>query len=748
MSKPDFSHLSLTDKNCGSFHTYMEAKGYKLAEEIYNYGKTWKSWGSCIVCEAEFPANLASHVWGKAHCNKLKEKLNWQEPRDPAHLAQFNQFWKIEGAPKPAYYFNHITGDQGLADLPAEMPAYLAPPPACTGPAQMPGVPAAVPNQEMPAARPANGMLVDHDQSYAKNINQLELWKRQMDKTGEALDRELEKTGRYDHVCAVCTKAMTRGAGDHLKSKNHWSELWKKVGSNMPSPEKVVDLSEPGPWWQEFVIPAGKCRLNHLTGALLVSDPGMSAPLGGSGPPATAPGQPEPEPLAPPSPIGSGGLILDHNHSWRQAWDTKDKWRAFMDQPSGILEQQVPNTWDSPCEVCDKKIMTRGAKDHLQSQNHWKMLWDKMQKLCRDLPPDHVACQMTARPWVQEFQTPSGVYVFNHLTGGQLLRGGAAAASPCPVLARPAAVPAPAPAAAPARPTAPTPSPAAPQIAQAPPANAASLPATRNGLTYREAVQDAGSWKKYMDGPTNLLDNDVYPLMGGATLKCIVCDAGMLAFNTHLCSQKHFKSLWNKLGSRGIPDPSEASVWTAPWVEKIATQRGTYLFNHLTGEQGFEAEVLGGAASPPATAPATARPTVPPANAGTTPPVRVERPPVPPVPCQPTSPPFAPPLAAKGDTEYLLWRCQVRGPAEKMAEKLQGDDDWNAPELHCAMCNQNFDDVKAHLESVEHFSCLKAKLQEAITRLGSLDAVMAQKQEFAQTFDSVAFQHLTLEVMG
>ena len=42
------------------------------------------------------------------------------------------------------------------------------------------------------------------------------------EKTGAELDRELEKTGRYDHQCIVCQKAMTRGAYEHLKSKNHW----------------------------------------------------------------------------------------------------------------------------------------------------------------------------------------------------------------------------------------------------------------------------------------------------------------------------------------------------------------------------------------------------------------------------------------------------------------------------------------------------------------------------------------------
>ena len=76
----------------------------------------------------------------------------------------------------------------------------------------------------------------------------------------------------------------------------------------------------------------------------------------------------------------------------------------------------MPNSYECVCTVCDNKVMTRGAKDHLLSQGHWilglvevcknvgnvlqcdrilamimrKNLWDKMQKLNRDLPPDNV----------------------------------------------------------------------------------------------------------------------------------------------------------------------------------------------------------------------------------------------------------------------------------------------------------------------------------------------------------------------
>ncbi|CAE7528935.1 unnamed protein product [Symbiodinium sp. CCMP2592] len=788
MSKPDFSHLSLQDKNCTAFHKYMESKGYQLGDALYEYGKTWKSWGTCIVCEVDFPANVASHVWGKAHCNKLKEKLNWQEPRDPQQLNQFTQFWKLEGYYKPGYFFNHITGEQGLCDFaPPDAPASIqsVPTPMSVA-APMPGppqmqCPAAAP-QEMPATRPAGGcLLVPHSQGYIKSIQALELWRMHMDKTGSALDGELEKTGRYDHECIVCQKAMTRGAGDHLKSKNHWAELWKKVGKNMPQPDLVLEKGKP--WWQEFVVPQGKCILNHLTGGLEIAgaEPaGYASGCNGAAngavsmpaTPAAAPVQPESEPGAPPSqPLSpsadAAGMIVPHGTTWRQALsESKDKWRTFMEPAATVLEQKVPNSYECMCTVCDNKVMTRGAKDHLTSQGHWKNLWDKMQKLNRDLPPDNVACQMTARPWVQEFPTASGKYVFNHLTAGQMLQGGSALLQPLQPQGQAPAMPAPP---MPPVPAVPVQSPQMqPQQMQAPPQPMQPVqpvqpaqPAVpmqprmqeggmvvRNGLNYKEALAEIGKWKKFMAEPTERLDSFIYQLMPNYTGKCLVCQADMLGFNTHICSQKHFKQLWARIGSKGIPDPSTVMDWNAAWVEKIETQRGPYLLNHLTGEQGFQADLLKAPAGPsPVAAPAThAAP-----DAG------YSRPPAPtpgPV-AQPLPQPCAAPTPATSyNMDFLLWQCQVRDPAERLEEALEerGEEDmWNDPVLECAICQKSIDSakgsVKAHLMSLEHFQQLKGKLHQELTRLGSMELVMQQKHKFCQNFDVAAFQHLKPEVI-
>ncbi|CAE7356486.1 unnamed protein product [Symbiodinium natans] len=95
--------------------------------------------------------------------------------------------------------------------------------------------------------------------------------------------------------------------------------------------------------------------------------------------------------------------------------------------------------------------------------------------------------------------------------------------------------------------------------------------------------------------------------------------------------------------------------------------------------------------------------------------------------------------------------CQVREQAERLEEALGegdcADDYWNAPTLECSICRKSIDNIKAHLMSLEHFEALKAKLQEEIGRLGSLEAVMQQKSKFVQNFEVAAFQHLKPEVI-
>ncbi|CAE7528752.1 unnamed protein product [Symbiodinium sp. CCMP2592] len=268
--------------------------------------------------------------------------------------------------------------------------------------------------------RPAAAcLLVPHGQGYIKSIQALELWRMHMDKTGSALDAELDKTetGRYGHKCVVCQKTMTRGADDHLKSKSHWTELCKKVGKNMPQPRLALEKGKS--WWQEFSIPQGKCLLNHLTGGLEIAgaEPaGYTSGCNGAANGASSSSASSQSSSADAAAI----MIVPHYTTWRQVLsESLETWLKFMEPAATVLEEQVPHSYDCVCTVCGNKVMTSGAKHHLTSQGHWQNLIDKMQTLSWDLPPDSMT---GCWPWVQEIPTPSGTYIFNHITMGQLLK--------------------------------------------------------------------------------------------------------------------------------------------------------------------------------------------------------------------------------------------------------------------------------------------------------------------------------------
>merc|ERR1712151_116802 len=54
---------------------------------------------------------------------------------------------------------------------------------------------------------------------------------------------------------------------------------------------------------------------------------------------------------------------------------------------------------------------------------------------------------------------------------------------------------------------------------------------------------------------------------------------------------KHWKNLGNML-SWMPPPPEQANALDSEWVQRINTpKRGVFLFNHLTGAQGFEDEL-------------------------------------------------------------------------------------------------------------------------------------------------------------
>ena len=117
----------------------------------------------------------------------------------------------------------------------------------------------------------------------------------------------------------------------------------------------------------------------------------------------------------------------------------------------------------------------------------------------------------------------------------------------------------------------------------------------RNGVWYRDAMMKKENWIEFMDEPTEQFEAFVYKHFPFYSDPCPVCDAGgksslLNGIRVHLLSQKHWTSLWKKF-HRKIPSANDAVDWDRPWVQKLEVPGGTYLYNHVTGEQGMEEDV-------------------------------------------------------------------------------------------------------------------------------------------------------------
>merc|ERR1711869_59911 len=80
---------------------------------------------------------------------------------------------------------------------------------------------------------------------------------------------------------------------------------------------------------------------------------------------------------------------------------------------------------------------------------------------------------------------------------------------------------------------------------------------------------------------------------------CTICGQGNTrGIAEHIPSQKHWKTLGNKV-EWTPPPPDQISDWSSEWVQKIKTpKRGNFLFNHLTGAHCFEDEIGAFGAAP------------------------------------------------------------------------------------------------------------------------------------------------------
>lgn len=278
------------------------------------------------------------------------------------------------------------------------------------------------------------------------------------------------------------------------------------------------------------------------------------------------------------------------------------------------------------------------------------------------------------------------------------------APAPAPVAAAPATAPAAAaPAATPAAPAATTAS--APQYQDIRQAQASGL-----STAYLDALQDRAAWRAQSEEPTQQFENE----LGRMNIwpRCGVCNADMAkGAATHIPSQAHFKALW-KQANNNLPQPKDAHNWRAPWVQRVDTPRGVYLFNHITCAHGYEARVMAQGAiamqppqQQPSSAPSAARSSAPaPAPAPAPSPA-----PAPAAPAAAAAPAPAPAnQRPRGFTvANWLWKRHMEIGAGNLQNLLTGHDNQT-----CSVCDNIAMAPGAydHIRSAGHLSKLQEKL--------------------------------------
>lgn len=598
--------------------------------------------------------------------------------------------------------------------------------------------------------------LVGHSLAYVPAFDTKDAWRSHIDGPAKKLEDYLGEASQ--HQCEICGKAMSRGAADHLSSQMHWKSLWQKMqrmAPRMPPPEVAVERARP--WVQAFHVPGATLHFNHLTGGQHLDAAAAPAP-----PPQVASGPPPQPPLDAAMLSGAAAAATDtdrqvkelsaHASDYNRHLASKDLWRSFMSVPGKTLEDtlhSLSGNWDHDCGVCGKH-MQRGAQDHLCSQNHWRMVWSKLES-GGPLPPADAARRMDAPVWwVQRWEVGRATHIFNHLTGGQELHR---SARPCSdasaTLSQRARSPAGSSSQAAAVMTC-----SAPQFTDIRVTDP-RLP-VRGGVGYRDALNDKDNWKRFMEEPANRLERFIYAEIPTYHSRCVVCEAGMNGIANHILSQKHWKSLWGKLS--GAPPPADRVVnWESRWVEVLQAAGGEYRFNHITGEQAWTRELSGPEAPAPRPAPSG------PEGQAAAPCPRAPRPQALQGSGAPLAAPPAPAAARPSPLELWHWSCIVRPQAAKLSEAIgvisaeaeapaQADGDpWDeatagaAPAGHrCAICKVAFRDAREHLPSGEHLQRLRERLAEVLARDG--DPPAGQGREWVQDFGHASFDHLTLEV--
>jgi len=246
------------------------------------------------------------------------------------------------------------------------------------------------------------------------------------------------------------------------------------------------------------------------------------------------------------------------------------------------------------------------------------------------------------------------------------------------------------------------------------------------------------------------------PNWGG---QCLVCDSTMYGMQQHLASYNHWKRLWSKLNI--LPLPDIAVDWARPWVEVFETTRGDYLFNHVTGQQCWRAEMEDGTWPPPQPVPPpVVQPTPPgspesrwraesetsPACAGPPELVRPAPPEAPPATISPLAEAASTCVARQEEDSRLdFWMFQRM--VEPQAQRLEALLDSSTCHQNCAVCGVPFGMVCDHFLSERHHMKLRSKLQQMMGMWHTVGAAV-NDGPWVQTFGpGVAFNHVTCQVL-
>ncbi|CAE8605393.1 unnamed protein product, partial [Polarella glacialis] len=117
------------------------------------------------------------------------------------------------------------------------------------------------------------------------------------------------------------------------------------------------------------------------------------------------------------------------------------------------------------------------------------------------------------------------------------------------------------------------------------------------GLHLEAAFKTKESWRSFMEPRAAVAENEVYRVAKYWQGKCMVCLSDMRGLSEHMLSEKHYKKLGSQINWK-VPEPKVASDWSRQWVDRITLPRGVFLFNYITGESGYEADLLGSGTQP------------------------------------------------------------------------------------------------------------------------------------------------------